>query len=370
MVVAADSIGALSSAAAGAILAEGWSGPQVVVVPMGEAGRGLVRAVADLLGVEPRLAADDTLVTAILDAPGSLMVALEWTGPDSASGTDTGAGPGPPRPPDTGASSAPHGRALAVALTERDRTRGTQPGDEIVLDLSGNRAHDAGAGLLAALGAIADVDLTAGADGLGAIGRLELEPIRDRLAARRLVGVVARDQLALPLLGLRGITSRFGRDAGMDPEIMLRTDAALERFALLVDPEAATSDGSGAHGGLGFAVRALGGRLVTGPDFCASLAGLDQLLHGADLAITGCTVYDFAHRGGEVVSDVAQRSAAALVPCVAIAGEVLLGSREMRTMGVEAAYAVHESSLDRPNGEVRSDELRALATRVARSWTW
>ncbi len=368
VVIAADSIGALSSSAVGAILAEGWSGHQVIVVPSGEAGRGLIRAVADLLGAEPRLAADDTLVTAVVDAPNSLVVAVESAEPITASEVD--AGPGSARPPDTGASSAPHGRALQVALAARDRDRKAQQGDEIVLDLSGNRAHDAGAGLLAALGATADVDLTAGADGLGAIGRLELEPIRSRLAGRRLVGVVARDQIALPLLGLRGITSRFGRDAGMDPETMLRTDAALERFARLADPEAATSDGSGAHGGLGFAVRALGGRLVTGPDFCASLGGLDQLLHGADLAITGCTVYDFAHRGGEVVNDIAQRSAAALVPCIAIAGEVLLGSREMRTMGVEAAYAVHESALNRSTGEVSSEELHALATRVARSWTW
>ena len=41
-----------------------------------------------------------------------------------------------------------------------------------------------------------------------------------------------------------------------------------------------------------------------------------------------------------------------------IAGEVVVGAREMRTMGIEAAYAVRESSLDAPPARYRA-ELRA-----------
>ena len=50
--------------------------------------------------------------------------------------------------------------------------------------------------------------------------------------------------------------------------------------------------------------------------------------------------------------------------------EVVVGAREMRTMGIEAAYAVRESSLDVPSGAVTADELARTAARVARSWTW
>ena len=46
-----------------------------------------------------------------------------------------------------------------------------------------------------------------------------------------------------------------------------------------------------------------------------------------------------------------------LAPCIVIAGEVLIGSREMRTMGIEAAYPVRESQHDDPQGEVSADEL-------------
>ena len=48
----------------------------------------------------------------------------------------------------------------------------------------------------------------------------------------------------------------------------------------------------------------------------------------------------------------AEAASHSLSPCIVIAGEVLIGSREMRTMGIEAAYPVRESTLDRPSGDV------------------
>ena len=60
-----------------------------------------------------------------------------------------------------------------------------------------------------------------------------------------------------------------------------------------------------------------------------------------------------------------------LAPCVWSAGEVLIGAREMRTLGVEAAYAVRESTADAPaGGDLTGTELRSTARRVARSWSW
>ena len=59
-----------------------------------------------------------------------------------------------------------------------------------------------------------------------------------------------------------------------------------------------------------------------------------------------------------------------LAPCVVVAGEVLIGGREMRTMGVEAAYAVHPSTGTDAVPVVDADELAATARRVARTWRW
>ena len=57
-----------------------------------------------------------------------------------------------------------------------------------------------------------------------------------------------------------------------------------------------------------------------------------------------------------------------LVPCIALAGQVLVGSREMRALGIEAAYSV----VDRVGEERAFAEpaaaLADLAERVARTW--
>ena len=238
-----------------------------------------------------------------------------------------------------------------------------------MVDLGGLGVHDGGAGLLAALGASADRPLDLGVQGLVGLSRLDLSAVRAALGGTELIGVVPADQLAQPLLGLRGITS-LSRDAGR-PELMLSTDAALAGYRPAGPARASpTFPGAGACGGLGLAILALGGRLTTGPALAfASPAGV-AATRGVDLVVTGCTVFDFASRGGGVVAAAAAKAVELLSPCVVIAGEVVIGSREMRTMGIEAAYAVRESSLDTPSGDVSVPELAQTARRVARSWNW
>ena len=56
-------------------------------------------------------------------------------------------------------------------------------------------------------------------------------------------------------------------------------------------------------------------------------------------------------------------------PCVALAGRVLVGAREMRALGIESAYSLvelvgEERALTEP-----ADSLAELAARVARTWS-
>ncbi|HEY6813746.1 MAG TPA: hypothetical protein VI074_13770, partial [Propionibacteriaceae bacterium] len=52
ILVATDSIGAMSSRQAGEVIASGWRpGAEVSILPIGEAGAGFVTAYADLLGI-------------------------------------------------------------------------------------------------------------------------------------------------------------------------------------------------------------------------------------------------------------------------------------------------------------------------------
>ncbi|MDN5726721.1 MAG: glycerate kinase, partial [Propionibacteriales bacterium] len=219
---------------------------------------------------------------------------------------------------------------------------------------------------LAAVGAQADTDLTDGVQGLGsALTAIDVTGVRERLAGFDLVGVVPYEQTGARLLGLRGITSIAGRDQGMDTHQLLAIDGNLERLVGLVDPAAAAEPGAGACGGLGWVVLALGGRLVSGTQMLGDRVALQTLATAADLVVTGCTSFDFATRGGGAVTAVARAAEEAMTPCLAIAGEVLIGSREMRTMGIEAAYPVPGVGGGDPRGAVTE-----AASRVARSWSW
>jgi glycerate kinase len=220
-------------------------------------------------------------------------------------------------------TSRPLGTALAAALAGRPRA--------VWLDLVADDVHDGGAGLLSVVDA-----LPAGVE---------------------LVGVVPSDHRRRLLLGLRGITSIRGRAAGADPAAMLAADAELERLA--TDLGVPDTEGAGACGGVGLAILALGGRLATGPELLLGPSG-----GTADLVVTGCRSYDFASRGGGVVSAAAALAERLLCPCVVLAEEVLIGGREMRTMGVEAAYPIE------PGPDGPTERLRAAAVRIGRSWRW
>ncbi len=348
VLICPDRMGALTSAEAGRALAEGWPGAELR--PVGEAGQGFVEATADGWG--------GALQTAVWNG-----LPVEWAiRGDRAvlrvSGVSDLAVEGSPIP--YGSGSLALGQAIATILTEHRPRR-------LLVDLAGIDVHDAGAGLLAGLGARATgADLTAGVIGLTGLSAVQLDAVRDLLGGVELVGVVPTPEREALLLGLRGITSRRGRAAGEDPAPLLAADSALQRLTELVAPGQATDPGAGACGGLGWAVLALGGRLTTGPEI-----GLSELTATPDLVVSGCGVFDFASRGGGVVAAAAETAGAHLAPCVVIAGEVLIGAREMRTMGIEAAYPIRASSLDTPTGgDLSYEEVTGVAVRVARSWRW
>ncbi|GAB3698156.1 glycerate kinase [Mariniluteicoccus flavus] len=237
------------------------------------------------------------------------------------------------------------GRAIAAALLDRPA--------RLFIDLGTvpSETHDAGEWLLVALGA----EITREGDGV----RVDLERARDLVAATELAGVVADGELDRHLLGLRGITAVRGRERGEDAATMLATDGALEAFTRAVGR--APEPGDGAAGGSAYAITALGGRLVTGPAVCADRLELGSTAAAADLVITGATSFDFGSRGGGVMQHVADFAQSTLTPCIALAGRVVIGGREMRTMGIESAYAASGPG---------AAELRALGERVSRTWRW
>lgn len=308
VVVASDAIGDLDSRAAGVALASGWVAAgevMVAVVPLAEGGEPLAEALSGLVDGQVQRSDGRWRV----DTADTLAVGLH---PGGGSGEEVGAW-------------------LGAVLSSRP-----SPPGRIIIDLTAITAGQGGRGLLAALSA--HRRLLAGAD---------------------LIGVVRADERDLPLLGLRGAVARRGYEAKLDPAEVLRAEGSMgEWLAHVGQPDL---PGAGAAGGGGAAVLALGGRLAGGVDLCAEIAGLASTVGAAEVVVTGCTDFHVGNRGGPIVGFVAGLAESSQRPCLVFAVESSLSRREMRTFGVEAAYAISAPFADPPG-------VSAAARRVARGW--
>jgi glycerate kinase len=237
---------------------------------------------------------------------------------------------------------------------------------DITVGLGGSGTNDGGAGLLGALGATADRPLDAGPAALDGLTEVDLAPARSRLDGIRLV---CASDVESPLTGLFGATKTFGPQKGIPEDRLAVVDGWLEQLAAATDRRTALEKGAGAAGGLGFALLLLGARRRSGLDLVAEAVGLAERARRADVVVTGEGSFDFSSRAGKVPYGVATVAAEALRPCVALAGQVLVGSREMRALGIESAYAMvdlvgEERALSEP-----ASSLEELSARVARSWS-
>lgn len=256
------------------------------------------------------------------------------------------------------ASTRGVGQLIAAALAEGVTS--------VVLGAGGSGTTDGGAGMLAALGATADRSLETGPTGLAGISRVDLSAARARMGE---VELVLASDVDNPLTGMFGAAKVYGPQKGLTPEDVMAVDAVLESFAAACGRRTSLEPGAGAAGGLGFAALLLGGVRRPGLDVVAEAVGLADRMRRVDLVITGEGAFDFSSRSGKVPYGVAQAAAEALRPCITLAGQVLIGSREMRALGMDAAYSMVELI-----GEERSfgdpgAALADLAERVARSWS-
>jgi glycerate kinase len=237
---------------------------------------------------------------------------------------------------------------------------------DIVVGLGGSGTNDGGAGLLGALGATADRPLDQGAAGLEGLTRVDLGAAR---ALVRGVRMTCATDVANPLTGLFGATKTFGPQKGIPDDLLPALDGFLEGLAAATDRRTALEEGAGAAGGLGFGLMLLGAGRQPGFDVVADAVGLAGRIRAADVVVTGEGAFDFSSRAGKVPYGVASLAAAALRPCVVLAGRVLVGRREMRALGIESAYSlVDVVGEERAMGDPASS-LGSLAERVARTWS-
>jgi glycerate kinase len=358
--------GTLSAPEAARAIAAGWRerapGDETVLRPLADGGPGFVAVLAEALGGQ-------RLPVATVDplgrpARGEVLLVDQTAYVESAQACGLHLLSAAERDPDITTS---YGLGLLLAgAVEAGAT-------EVVIGLGGSATNDAGAGMLAALGAV-PVDVAGFALPYGGAALAAADQLAGRPQLRQ-VSLVAATDVDNPLTGLHGASSVFGPQKGATREAVLRLDAALEHFAGVLEQAfgvagLTTMPGGGAAGGIGAALLALGGRVVSGIGLVTEAIGLPAELDRADLVITGEGSFDHQSLRGKVAAGVANGARDRGLPCVVVAGRVETGQREAASAGVTEVRSLteHFGSSERAMAEPERG-LREIGARLAAQWS-
>jgi len=160
-------------------------------------------------------------------------------------------------------------------------------------------------------------------DALARVARVDASALDARVAQ---ASFVAMSDVDNPLTGDHGATAIFGPQKGVRADEVATIDAALARFADLLeaalDRRERDEPGAGAAGGLGFALRMLGARFEPGAEVVARQVGLDAALADADWLITGEGRSDVQTLHGKAPYIACRHATAAGVPATLLSGAV------------------------------------------------
>jgi glycerate kinase len=320
VLIAPDSFkGSLTSVQVARALADGWRHARpdddVVLCPLADGGEGTLAAIEAAGGWTIRTATVLDPLRRPIDARWLLSEDGERAVVEMAEASGLSRVATAERDP-IGATSVGTGELVGAAIDTGAR--------HVTLGIGGSATTDGGRGLLEGL-----------ADDERRLNGTDLE--------------VACD-VSNPLLGPTGAAAVYGPQKGATPSDV---DALDDRNAAWADELEARegrrerdTPGAGAAGGVGFALLASQGRfrsfaLRPGVDLVMEATDFPARLERADLVITGEGRIDAQTGFGKTALGVAQRAAAAGVPCIAVGGGVEVdGIRALAAVGATAVPAV------------------------------
>jgi glycerate 2-kinase len=250
---------------------------------------------------------------------------------------------------------------------------------QIYIGLGGSSTNDGGAGLLAGLGATlldaAGSVLAPTPAGLAQLAEVDFSGLDRRIFDTRIVLLSDVDS---PLCGPQGATQTFGPQKGLtDAAERDRIDRDLARFAALAEqailqrfPSRSilgthTRPGTGAAGGLGFALQLLGGTYTSGATLIAEMLGLPQLLQDADWLITGEGCSDRQTLAGKAPWVAAQMAHAQGIPATLLSGAIVQADLALLQSNFQGVFSLTPSPsccFSASEAPVSADECKAHAS--------
>ncbi|MEV0524767.1 glycerate kinase [Streptomyces sp. NPDC050439] len=242
----------------------------------------------------------------------------------------------------------------------------------ILVGCGDSGTSDGGAGALQALGArLLDADgweLPRGGRELTRLSRIDPTGLDPRLRDTEIR--VACNPFNV-LTGERGVARVFGPQKGATPAQVEQLAAGLEHWAhVLTRDLRATGDlalgpGTGASGGLGAGLAALGAQLLPRFDVLLDHLDLNARLARADLVVTAEGALDHQTPRGKVPAEVARRAKRFGRPVLVLAGTIGQGAHHVRAEGVDAYSAILPAPVSLTEALGRGGEFLTDATERA-----
>jgi glycerate 2-kinase len=327
----ADAVAVASAIARG--IKRAWPAARIEEMPLADGGEGTVRALVTATTGRLRRSRVHDPLGRVIDAEWGLL------GDGTTAVVEMAAASGLP----------------LLEPTERDpritSTRGTgelilaaaaSGAHRIVIGIGGSATNDGGAGMAQAFGyRFLDREgheLPEGGAALARLGRIDGQT--DPRLVRPSIEVAC--DVRNPLLGPEGASAVYGPQKGATPEIVRELDAALARYADVVEAFVGRPirdvPGAGAAGGLGAGLLAfLDARLVSGSDLVLRAVKFSERIVGADLIVTGEGRVDRQSGYGKLTGAVTAAARRAGVPVVAVAGSLGEGHETLGLDGIAVA---------------------------------
>ncbi|MGC9542909.1 glycerate kinase [Streptomyces sp. UG1] len=241
----------------------------------------------------------------------------------------------------------------------------------VLIGCGDSGTSDGGAGALQALGArLLDADgfeLPHGGRELPRLTRIDPAGLDPRLRDVELL--VACNPYNV-LCGERGVARVFGPQKGATPAQVEQLSAGLENWARVLTRDLGVvgadlhhGPGTGASGGLGAGLAALGARLLPRFDVLLDHLDLDARLARADLVVTAEGALDHQTPRGKVPAEVARRAKRYGRPVLVLAGTLGEGADDVP--GVDACSGILPAPMALAEALVRASELLTDATERA-----
>lgn len=167
-----------------------------------------------------------------------------------------------------------------------------------------------------------------------------------------------------PLTGPQGAAQTYGPQKGATAQQVQQLDQGLAHWRKIARQAnlPIIEQGAGAAGGLGFALAACcRAEIHSGIELILDAVGFEQLVHDADLVITGEGRLDGQSLQGKACLGVARAAAKHHVPTVALAGALTEDANRCMDHGLTACYSICNAPMSLAQAMTRTPELLADA---------